>query len=338
MQSYNFISIEKNGVKTQFDITKDDLLKKYPSIKYRDLHIIDKNMSFRNSSIIVKDKIIVIKLHFIRCIIKPDSVLLIKLSENDSFYNNISLLENSLIVSAKDATQKNSFEFRVLETIFITIRDYFDDITVETLAPKTAEYYDALESSQLVKTVKNKGFSELYKYIVTVQSSVEDIRDMLTEISEWEDEELDEFYISRVKCNTIDSNNVSGVIYANANSDTTKHNKLIRELINNYKSHFEENMDDINKMIKLMDLVIKLTNIDLADTRNKMAEFDININIFMVATTLSGLIASTFGMNVPNHLESNNISFTIIWICIIILIIIIYFITRYGFRYKIKQK
>ena len=321
MQSYNFISIDDNGTFSELEITKDNLLKTYPSIKYRDLHIIDKNLSFRNSSIIVKEKVIVLKLHFIRCIIKPNNVILIKLSNNDIFSKHINHLTNLLITNIKDNSQKNAFEFKVLETVLIAIRDHFDDIMMETLAPQTASYYDALDGTHLVKIVKNKGFSELYKYILTVQSTVEDIRDMLTDISEWDDDELDEFYISRVLVNKEDEHR----------------NKFITELINNYKSHFEENTDDINKMIKQMDLVIKLTNIDLADTRNKMAEFDININIFMVAITLGGLIASSFGMNVPNHLENNNVSFTVIWICMIILIILTYFLTKYGFHYKIKQ-
>ena len=324
MQSlYNFTSIEINGTKSQLMITKDDLLKKYPSVEYRDLYIIDKNLRFRNSSIIAKKNIIVVKLHFIRCIIQPTSVLLIKLAENDSFNRHITLLENSLIISIKDTRRDNLFEFKVLETIFITIRDYFDDITMETLAPKMTYYYDALDGKQLVKTVKNKGFSELYKYIVTTQSTVEDIRDMLIEIADQDTDELDEFYISRndSECDKGDE----------------MRNEFLSDLMNTYKSHFEENTDDLNKMIKLMELIIKLTNIDLADTRNKMAQFDININILMIAITLGGLISSSFGMNVPNHYEDSKFAFIVISACIIAVIIIIYIVAKGTFYYNVKK-
>jgi Mg2+ and Co2+ transporter CorA len=306
-----FFVINNLGKHDKVTMTKSNILIKFPSIRERDLHIIDKNLQFRNSAISIKNNIIIIKLYFIRCIITPKEVYLIDHIYENIPYNKITDIETKI---AKNIIENIdiSFEFKVLESILICIRDYFDDIIVHFLSPKMSIYYDAVNSDNTSMYVKKKEYSELYKLIITLQSIVQDITDMLTDVAEWEYHRFDDF-------------NVSRTVHDKQNDNRNEH---IIDLINTYKTHFEENSDDITTMIQKMDMIIKITNIDLAATRNKIARFDINVNILMVAITIINLVSSSYGMNVPNYLETNPNAFVIICCIMGFISIVTYFMMR----------
>jgi len=312
LKSYDFICINNDGTASRVARDKKSLFAQFPSLKQRDLHMIDKALHYRISAIMLRDNIILIKLYYIRCIITNDYVYIINSPEDNVPYNRIIDLRDCILKMIVDVNNPLAFEHKILEAVMINIRDYFDDI-IGKLVPQVNTMFSNVEGDKLETIIRNKDYTQIYRYIVTLQSKVEDISDLLKDISEWDYDDFDDFYLSRG-------------LNSDSDEKDNDRNKQIEDLIETYKGHFEENSDDIKHMLRIIDMTMKIVNVSLAHTRNKIARFDIRLNMIMISIVIVNIIASCYGMNVPNYIGESMYSFWAIVVIMFVLAIIIYVI------------
>lgn len=260
--------IKKDSTITDFNIPKEDLKKRYPTLKARDIHILDQN--YRTSLIRAVDEIILIKLDHIRAIISKDDAMIFS-SEylKSDFY--AKLKERIRIVLDLP------FEFRVLEDICYEVRRYFDDrcnkvrIASADILPDRAEEYADFELDN--KTIK------LRFQLVELQYKLKDIFELFKELDE-DEEYYKDFCLS--------------------GSDT----KELDSIIDAYKSGFEINVDDMERIQKKFEAADKIITIKLDSTRNELSKFNVSIDIIMLGIAICALVAGIYGMNIPNGYEA----------------------------------
>ena len=80
METYRFFTINKEAYTEDIIYSKKELFKKIPSLEKRDLYLVDSNFSFKISSILTKDKTILIKLDYIKGAQNYEGIDKIKLS------------------------------------------------------------------------------------------------------------------------------------------------------------------------------------------------------------------------------------------------------------------
>jgi hypothetical protein len=290
------------------------LKKKFPSIRARDFHIFDRDLQFRNSLIVAKEKIILIKLHFIRCIITSHVIMISTRIENNIPSVYLRELENNIMASL-NAESNLPFELRVMEPAFITIKEYYDSIITEKLTPKISVYYGAFSTGNLTNLVRKRDFSELYKLIITTGSKVDDICSRFTAVCDYDNDRLDDFYLTREH-----------------DKNDEERNDVLLDILETYKAHFEENVDDIDVMTKLMDGILKITSIEVGMSRNTIAKFDINVNIMMLAFAIVSVVTSVLGMNVKNHIEDIDYAIWIIISSMVLLVISVFLVFSRMFK------
>lgn len=69
-----FIVIRSDGETYTQNIEKKAFLENYDKLKTRDINLIDRTLQFKDSDIISKKNVVVVKLYYLRCIITSDRV------------------------------------------------------------------------------------------------------------------------------------------------------------------------------------------------------------------------------------------------------------------------
>ena len=91
-------------------------------------------------------------------------------------------------------------------------------------------------------------------------------------------------------------------------------------------------MNNIEGILKEIEINKNLFSIDLAINRNVFAKMNAKISIISLGISSGTFISSIFGMNLKNNYENSNLAF----ILIIIFIVLISIIT--SFLYYVKNK
>lgn len=298
---YSFSTLNHVGNESSIKINREQLFKIIKSVEKRDIHIIDEKYNFRISALIAKDEAILVKIDFIRCIITKNTAYFVNSGlPNSSFVKLIQKTRQDIM------TNNGLFPFTVLESILEVATDQFDEL-ISTLTPKVGTFNGLVIAKE---TINNREFVQIQRDIINLRYKVNDIYELLNNTSELDDNELSDFYLS----------------LQHDDSDEFK------KIIDNYKMHFEENSDDLNKMNESVKNTLTMLDLDYAAVRNDLARFDINLTILMIALAFANLISSVYGMNVINHSEESEHAFGAIIIVIVFLVIAIYFLTNYKFN------
>ena len=104
------------------------------------------------------------------------------------------------------------------------------------------------------------------------------------------------------------------------------------DIIDLYYNQIGEDIKNITRLNKKIELFIDLININLAEKRNKFAKNTLNLEIVSFSYSISLFSTYLLGTNLKNHLETNDYAFLIIVIITIIINIPIYFILRCLFN------
>lgn len=307
---YKFNIINDKGVLSRLDLTKEQLFKNIPSLNERDMHIIDEQMQFKISSFSSKNGIILIKLDNIRAIIMSDSAMFPidtckPDNRDDPFLNNLSRKIQS--------NTKLPFELKILEEIFIHISDIYDQ-ELDTLTPNVNRVINVL-GSQNINNINERDIKDSQIKLIGFHYKVKDIYDLIKDLSKWDEDDYYDLYLDDNKKGSINDDEEEIII------------QQIGDIINTYLHHFEEHMDILDNMNKSIDTLLKIIDIKISNSRNKMSKITINLTILMLSVSLANLLSSIYGMNVPNFLETSNGAFPIICIIIVIIIIIVYFVS-----------
>lgn len=304
MDEYKFVRIDKDGSSELIKCNFIDLQKMIHVLEQRDLFIIDKNFDYKISSISTKEKTILVKIDFLKCIIHNRSVYVL-LSNNKTNDNTENLIKEFCDVLGKNITKQEpgyKFKLKVLEEIFIYVSDYFEK-QILTIAPKVTEAKENLLDKSLHFSL-NKIFFDLYNNLINIQIRIKDIYDLFDEMVPDS---------SNIK-NQIEDENIENI------SKIPKINITLNYIVENYKIRFEGNYRNIKYMKNILDTLIELNQTNLMLQRNTIAKLTLYLTILTISITFSSLITGLFGMNLINKIEEKSIAFPLVSIFIILIL------------------
>jgi magnesium transporter len=309
-KSYEVYEIDRNGKYIKKNISFTDLGVK--DLRKRDIDIFDEDKGFNISSLVVKDDAILIQLDYIRAIILKNNAYLFLsskisseqneqtnnlLEEIKKFYDDININDNDHILP---------FEITILENIFVNVSNYYDEI-LDEIKPMFATFTNNLIHSNRFTGKIGSDLVNIQKKQINLHFKVKDIKEKLQDVLRWGKNDFEEFFISRKPEDPIDTD-------------------IIEELIDKYKTFFEEYDDDLEKMAKLIDINLKNINLQMAETRNDIARYNTKLAIITLGVTVANGITSAYGMNINNYLEGSSFAWFIVVFLMIVMIIIIYWI------------
>ncbi|GJJ68964.1 magnesium transporter [Entomortierella parvispora] len=279
---------------TAGEFLKTDLCQQF-GLHPRDLRKIDGGFSQQIPVVLVRPEVILVNLGNIRALIKSDLVLLFDLPDEKSPY------EPSLFV--KDLQEKlksnpgtflgQPFEFRVLESIFISVVASLH-AEMEVLAHLVMGLLGHLENK-----VDQKELKELLLYTKKVgrfESKTLLIRDVFEELLE-ADEDLAAMYLTEKK--------------RGHPRPTDSHDEM-EILLEAYVKQVEE----IANVVALVKHQIQSTedyvNVMLDAKRNQILLFELRIAMGTLGISSGAIIAGLYGMNMPNYLEEDPHAFAMV--------------------------
>lgn len=296
--------------------TKEELLNTYTNLKERDIHLIDINLQFKDSDIVVRKNIIIIKLYYLRCLITNNRVMISTQIENNIPQLQLVKLKTDIL---KKIEKSDNFPITSLEAIFENIKDYFDEIVKSTVL-QTSKYRQKIENNiDGYEVFLSKEFLQFYNNMISYVSRITDIKDLFDDLNELEDDEFFEF-------------NMLGI------ENETKKELIdnVKDLFGIYEAHFDENFNDITRQLKIINQMFEISQLYISHKRNNIAEFDVKMQMFFGSTIIGGLLFSSFGMNLKNGFEESEISFGILWLLTIILTLLIFLILQFIYKNEIK--
>jgi len=290
----NHLTYDVNKIKT--DIMND--------IQPRDYHIIDHTRSFKISSLIIRKSGYIIKLNMIRSIITKDTMYLFN-AQNDVSKQFINFIEqqfqNSNIIS-KDLP----FEFKMLELILIYICNN-SDLNINQLSNSVQEI-----SLENVRSSNLTSILSLQNKLINAEQEYFEIKTVISGLMKSE-EDMFNIYLSK---KSVTQNAIS-------KEEKAKIDEL-EILLENYDHQINEDLSLVKKLINEVESKLRLTEINLADFRNRIAIYNTHLSLYSISISGGAFFAAIFGMNLKSNLEEYNGGLYITFGIIIILCLVIF--------------
>ncbi|XP_019161385.1 PREDICTED: magnesium transporter MRS2-I-like isoform X2 [Ipomoea nil] len=325
--SRSWILFDKRGQSAILDLDKQGIMKRVP-IHTRDLRILDPLLSYP-STILGREKVIVLNLEHIKAIITTEEVLL-----RDPLEDNVIPIVEELqrrlplatgLGEGEDDEQPQPqpgirpdneqtefpFEFRALEVALEGICSSLDTQTrdLETTA------YPALD--ELTAKINSRNLDRVRKLkcaMTRLTSRVQKVRDELEQLLD-DDDDMTDLYLSRklaaavsspVSCNLVpdwflDSPTISSKLSrASRKSMTTSLGETdVEELEMLLEAYFVQIESTMNKLTTLREYI--------DDTEDYI---NIQLELFLssgtVCLTVYSMVAAIFGMNIPHQWNENH--------------------------------
>ena len=255
----------------------------------RDLDFIDERLNFKNSTIKLLDDLIIAKMDLIRVVITHNLIYTFDCRNGliEPFLHRLRNDRRRQLSEIQGELQSEfPFELASLETIFVYLKEYFDR-EVESFRPRMIElnaYGFSRNHDQKIHTSQSN-YGHLIRLqidLMNILSRVTDVATVFREYLECEDDDLDAFYLTRT--------------FRSLESPPTDRNQDLRRLFQTYKDHFEENEDDLDRMLNRVKAEKELITIQLATQRNELAVYNLYISLINISLTLSMIITGIFGM------------------------------------------
>jgi len=304
---YNVFKIGNNKIK-YMTLNKNTILNELVlDMKHRELNILDASRYYTISTLISKNKSLVLKLDNIRAIIKQEEVYIFN-GNNKKIEDFSKHLLNTILNNSN--TNESTFELIVLDTMFLYICKLFDN-KLESIMPKIL----TIMGNELnINKINIDSIANIQNDLIKFKIKVDDIYNVLQELIS-SDEDMININISR------------------KNDDISNHHD-VEILLENYEDYIKEILNEINGILKEIEIYQSSISLNLAEKRNKLAELSIKIGLISIAISIGAIITGIFGMNLKTDLENANYAFIIVIIIIIFLILIIsYFFNNYYMNF-----
>ncbi|KAK1560373.1 hypothetical protein Q3G72_025910 [Acer saccharum] len=321
--SRSWILLDHNGHNAILDVDKYVVMRRF-QIHARDLRILDPMFSYP-STILGREKVILLNLEHIKAIITAEEVLL-----RDPMDDNVipiveqlqrRLAPDNLITEGQEQEDdvEFPFEFRALEVALEAICNYLDARTREL----ETDAYPALED--LISKISCRNLDRVRKLKSTMTrltNRVQKVRDELEQLLD-DDDDMADLYLSRKL--TVASLPVSGsgapdwfpnsptigskisqASRASAAAATQEDND-VEELEMLLEAHYTQIDGTLNKLITLREYVDDTEdyiNLQLDKRRNELIQLELILSSCTVCLSMYALVTSIFGMNIPytwNH-------------------------------------
>ncbi|KAG0339194.1 magnesium ion transporter [Podila humilis] len=285
----------KGNVKTTAgEFLKSDLCQQH-GLHARDLRKIDSSFNNQMPVILVRPEAILVNVGHIRALIKADLVVLFdSFGSTDSYNQSIFIydLEEKLRMSTS-AAGGLPFEFRALEAIFISVITSLQS-EMEVLVHFVTNLLAHLEEN--IDQNKLKELLQYSKKLSRFESKTLLIRDVFVEVLD-QDDDLANMYLTDKK---------NGVI---RNADS---HEEIEILLESYLKQVEEIANTVSILKQQMQSTEEIVNVILGANRNQLLLFELRIAMGTLGMSSGAIIASLYGMNLHNYLETNPHAFAIV--------------------------
>jgi hypothetical protein len=275
-------------IKTNFvnDIQLKDL---YKNLNDRDIRIIKLNFEGDIAQLIIKPDGFLIKLYPIACIfISKDPRRLILLN-TDTF--EVNEYCNYMLESEMKITKLSIISF--IENLLSFHSDNLDT-KIKLISSRMSNFtFDNIESRHLTQIAK------IFHELLLLKNQYQEIRQTLTQINEIHNDKLK-------------------II-----NDLNKLDEFTR-IINIYQNQFEEDVKNLSRMAKEIEILIQMTEIKFAERRNKIAVTSLNLDIIILGVSIISMFGSIFGMNLNSGLENIGYGLYLVLFFIIFLVLISY--------------
>ncbi|XP_074366555.1 magnesium transporter MRS2-I-like [Apium graveolens] len=326
--SRSWILIDTNGESKILEMDKYDIMQRVP-IYARDLRILEPLLSYP-STILGRDKAIVLNLEHIKAIITTEEVML-----QDPLDDNVVPIVEELqkrLPSANlnsqvqgddeenlgpqndlDTSEENEFpfEFRALEVALEAVCSFLDSRTSEL----EVSAYPALD--ELTSKINSRNLDRVRKLksaMTRLTSRVVKVRDELEQLLD-DDDDMSELYLSRKLVDDVSSpssgNSIRKWVPASptlgskksrASAATTHGGSDVEELEMLLEAYFTQVEGTLNKLTTLREYIDDTEdyiNIQLDHHRNQLIQLELFLSSGTVCLSVYSLVAAMFGMNIP---------------------------------------
>ncbi|KAI8360292.1 hypothetical protein B0O80DRAFT_381745 [Mortierella sp. GBAus27b] len=285
----------KGNVKTTAgEFLKSDLCQQH-GLHARDMRKIDSSFNNQIPVLLVRPEAILVNVGHIRALIKADLVVLFdSFGSTDSYNQSIFIydLEEKLRMSTS-ASGGLPFEFRALEAIFISVVSSLQsemEVLVHFVSNLLAQLEESIDQNKL------KELLQYSKKLSQFESKTLLIRDIFVETLD-QDEDLANMYLTEKKMGT---------------PRTKDSHEEIEILLESYLKQVQEIANTVSIVKQQMQSTEEIVNVMLGATRNQLLLFELRIAMGTLGMSSGAIIASLYGMNLHNYLETNPHAFAIV--------------------------
>ncbi|EPS65976.1 hypothetical protein M569_08801 [Genlisea aurea] len=326
--SRNWILMDSSGKETVLDVDKYAIMHRV-HIHARDLRILDPLLSYP-STILGRERAIVLNLEHIKAIVTADEVLL-----RDPFDDNVvPVVEdlrrrlkphyvnreenadaNSALQNDIDAAEEDDspFEFRALEVALEAICSYLSARTIEL---ETA-VYPALDMLTLKISSRNLDrIRKLKSQMTRLTARVQKVRDELEQLLD-DDDDMADLYLSRkiVGASPLSTtgaanwfltspavgskiSRASRASIATGRGDDNDVEEL-EMLLEAYFMQIDGTLNKLSTLREYIDNTEDYINIQLDNHRNQLIQLELILSAGTLCLSVYSLVAGIFGMNIP---------------------------------------
>ncbi|XP_012465418.1 magnesium transporter MRS2-2 isoform X2 [Gossypium raimondii] len=313
----SWVSVDAKGQGTVLDVDKYAIMRRV-QIHARDLRVLDPMLSYP-STVLGREKVIVLNLEHIKAIITAEEVLL-----RDPFDDNVIPIVAELkrrLPQEKNLTcqglgeeeeehiglrndvntgEENEFpfEFRALEVALEAICSFLDARTREL----ETDTYPALD--ELTSKISSRNLDHVRKLksaMTRLTNRVQKVRDELEQLLD-DDDDMADLYLSRKLAGACSPVSVSGAPNWYPSSPTIG-SKISRTSRASALTAEEDNdVEELEMLLELREYIDDTEdyiNIQLDNHRNQLIQLELFLSSGTVCLSIYSLVAAIFGMNIP---------------------------------------
>lgn len=288
MLQYKKFNNKLECTKTEY-INDEQLKLLFDNFNDRDIRIIKLNFEGDIAQIIIKPTGFLIKLYPIACIFKstePKSLVMLNT-------DNLEVVDYCKYMLEGNMKINNLTIISFIENLLSYHSDNLDR-KIKTISTNISVFtFDNIESRQLSLIAK------ILHDLLLLKNQYQEIQQTLTQINDLPNDKLK-------------------II-----QDVSKIEEFTR-IINIYQNQFEEDVKNLNRMVKEIEILIQMTEIKFAEKRNKIAITSLNLDIIILIVSIVSMFGSIFGMNLNSNLENISYGLYIIISIVLIIVLIIY--------------
>lgn len=275
------------------NMSVDNLKDKITDFNKRDFYFFGQDVRFDISSIVIKKNCLILKFDNIMSVIFEDEAYIT--FQDFDLHKYFGHYKSGMSQFLNNST---IFHISILEYIFITIVDLLDNEFNKI----------SIKFKKISKSGINNNFLDLQSSLVNLEFRVKELHSLTDDLIN-------------------NKSDLEGISFGKIENDK------VEVIIENYNVKLEDIYNDIKKVVKEIDNIQKITNIKLAQDRNNIAKINLNLSIISFSFSIGAFICNLFGMNLKNHIETNNYTFFVIAFVSIFIIITSYFIQINTFKF-----
>ncbi|ONK75815.1 uncharacterized protein A4U43_C03F20860 [Asparagus officinalis] len=367
--SRSWIHIEKSGKSQIIELDKATIMRR-SGLPARDLRLLDPLFVYP-STILGRERAIVVSLEQIRCIIMADEVFLMNSLDNCVLRYESELCRRLAMTRNQNQNDDLPFEFKALE-LALELSSTSLDAQVTELEIEIYPLLDELVSS--ISTINLEHVRRLKSHLLALTHKVQKVRDEIEQLMD-DDEDMAEMYLTEKKermeaclstdrefssVSSINMVSKSAPVSPTFSNDGLRQEKpwastvmssikyessrgsygvgrQIEELEMLLEAYFVVVDSTLNKLLSLKEYIDDtedFINIKLDNVRNQLIQFELLLTAATFVVTIFAVVTGVFGMNFVDSVFDRSSNFNLVLIIASVSCAAIYF----SFLLYVKHK